>query len=135
LLLHIFSCFSHLLYLSIYNIKMCPIKIHVPHLYYFSFLMVILFIYISNGIPLSGFHSANPLSHPFPPASKRVRLHPPIHSCLTTLASPYTGVLSLHRIKGLTSHLFHRRQSSAMYAAGAMGPSMLVDLVHFWLVV
>jgi hypothetical protein len=40
------------------------------------FLLVILFIYISNVFPLPGFSSANPLSHPPPPASMRVLPHP-----------------------------------------------------------
>jgi hypothetical protein len=32
---------------------------------------------------------------PSPPASMRVLLHPPIHSCLTALAFPYAGASSL----------------------------------------
>ena len=44
-------------------------------------------------------------SHPLSPfASMRVLPHQPTHSCLTTLASPYTEVSSLHRTKGLPSY-------------------------------
>ena len=39
-----------------------------------------------------------------PPASMRVLPHPPTHFCLPILAFPYTGALSLHRTKGLSSH-------------------------------
>jgi hypothetical protein len=42
------------------------------------------------------------------------------HSCLPTLAFPYTGALSLRRTKGL-SHWCPRRPFSVTYA---MGPSM-----------
>ena len=38
------------------------------------------------------------------PASMRVFLHPPTHSCLPTLKFPYTGASSLPRTKGLSSH-------------------------------
>jgi hypothetical protein len=46
---------------------------YLPHIsllkyiiFLFSFLLVILFIYISNLVPLPGFPSANPSSHPSP---------------------------------------------------------------------
>jgi hypothetical protein len=45
-----------------------------------------------------------PYPIPFPTASVRVHTHIPTHSCLTALAFPYTGALSLHRTKGLPSH-------------------------------
>ena len=45
-----------------------------------------------------------PYSVPPSPASMRVLPHLPTHSHLTTLALPYTGVSSLHRTKGLSSH-------------------------------
>jgi hypothetical protein len=38
------------------------------------------------------------------PASMRVFPNPPTHSCLPALASPYTGISSIHRTKGLFSH-------------------------------
>jgi hypothetical protein len=63
------------------------------HLFLFFVLLIILFIYISNDIPLPGYLST---THPFHsprsplPASKRVLLYPFTHSCLTPLASPYT---------------------------------------------
>ena len=71
-------------------------------------------------------------SYPFPPpASMKACPHPLTHSCLPTLAFPYTGASSLHRTKGLFSHWFPTRPSSAPYTAGAMGPSMCTP----WLVV
>ena len=36
--------------------------------------------------------------------SKMVLLHPHIHSCLTLLASPFSGASRLHRTKFLPSH-------------------------------
>ena len=41
---------------------------------------------------------------PLPFASMRVFPHPPIHSCPTTPASPYTGASNLQRTRGLPSH-------------------------------
>ena len=64
-----------------------------------------------------------PYTIPPPPASIRV-LPQPTHSCLPALAFPYTGALSLHRTKGLSSHWYWKRPSSATYADGAMGHSM-----------
>ena len=56
--------------------------------------------------PLSCFCPATPLAHPPPLASMRVLPHSPIHhSCLTTLEFPYIGASSLHKTKGLPSHL------------------------------
>lgn len=57
-----------------------------------TFLLVILFIYISNYIPLPGYPSANSPSH-LPSlcllfASIRILLYPLTHSHLTTLTSP-----------------------------------------------
>jgi hypothetical protein len=63
-----------------------------PH---FIFLLVIVYIYIPNDVPLPGFPWTNPLSllpHLYEGA-------PPSH--LTALASPYTGALSCHRTKDL----------------------------------
>ena len=63
-----------------------------------EFLLGIFFIYILNVIPFPG--SCPPLKNPCPvptsPASLRVFPHPPTHSCLLTLAFPYT---SLHRTR------------------------------------
>jgi hypothetical protein len=50
--------------------------------------------------------------------------HPPIYSHVPTLAFPYTGALSYHRTKGLSSHWCPTRLSSATYAARAMCSSM-----------
>jgi hypothetical protein len=70
----------------------------------FFFKLDILFIYISNVIPLFSFPSTNLLSHLTSPASMRVLPYPPTHSHFTTLTFPYTGPSSLHRTKGLSSH-------------------------------
>jgi hypothetical protein len=42
---------------------------------------------------------------PLPFASMRVLLHPLIHTCLSALEFPYAEASSLHRTKGLPSHL------------------------------
>jgi hypothetical protein len=90
-----------------------------------TFLLVILFIYIWNVIPPSWFPLHNPpKSFPLPTASMIVLPNPPTHSCLTTLAFPYAVAFSLHRTKCFPSGWCQKRQSSAIYAAGAMGPSM-----------
>jgi hypothetical protein len=64
----------------------------------------------------------SPLKTPYPftpcPA------HQPTHFLFPALAFPYTGVSSLHRTEGLTSHWCLTRPSSATYAAGAMVCSM-----------
>jgi hypothetical protein len=59
----------------------------------------------------------------------RMLLHPTTHSYLTLLASPYSGASSLLRTKGLPSHWFQIKLSSAMYAAEAMVSLMLYFLV------
>jgi hypothetical protein len=51
-----------------------------------------------------------PIPYPLPPASMRLFPHPPTHSHLSTLASPYTGASSLHRTKDLPSHCGFSRQ-------------------------
>ena len=53
------------------------------------------------------------------------RCSPTHHSCLTALAFPYAGASSLHQTKGLASHWCQIRPSSATYAAGATGLSMV----------
>jgi hypothetical protein len=53
---------------------------------FFTFLkLIILFVYISNDLPLPGYPSTNPPSL-LPFASMRVLLHTLTLSCLTTLA-------------------------------------------------
>ena len=54
--------------------------------------------------PFPGSLLETPYSIPPPSASMRVLPHPPTHSCLPTLAFPYTGASSLHRTKDLPSH-------------------------------
>jgi hypothetical protein len=98
---------------------------------YFLFLLVILFICISNVIPPSQFILHNPSIPYSSPCFYEGALHPPTHSCLTALAFPYAGASSLHRTKGLPSHLCHRRQSSTTYADGFRNPSMCI-LWEFW---
>jgi len=65
--------------------------------------LVILIIYISNGILLSSCPSTNPLSPPLP-VSEGAPLPTHPNSCLSTLAFPYAGSSSLPRTKGLPSH-------------------------------
>jgi hypothetical protein len=71
-----------------------------------------------------------PYAIPPPSVFMRELPHPPIHSCLLTLAFHYTGASSLHRIKSLSSHSCPTRPSSATYEAGTMGPS----ISNLWLV-
>ena len=54
---------------------------------------------------------------------------PPTYFCFPTLAFPYTGALSLHWTKGLSSHWCPTRPSSATYTAGAMSPFHVYSLV------
>jgi hypothetical protein len=70
---------------------------------YFSFLLVISFIYISNVIPLPRFPSTNPISPTPYPDSMRVLPHPPTHFCLSALAFPYPGSFSFHMTKWFPS--------------------------------
>jgi hypothetical protein len=74
----------------------------VPCLAIFSiFLFVILFIYISNvdppPFPVSPLQA--PITSPLPFTSKKMLPHTPTHSCLTPLASPYSGASSLQKTK------------------------------------
>jgi hypothetical protein len=55
-----------------------------------------------------------------------VLLQPLTHSCLTTLACPYSGASNLHSPKGLLSHWCQIGPSSATYISGAMGPSISI---------
>lgn len=66
--------------------------------------------------------------------SQGLWLHPfpaPTRSCFPVLAFLYTGALSLHRTKGLSSHWCSISPSSAKHAAEALSPS----LCTLWLVV
>jgi hypothetical protein len=77
-------------------------------LYFFflkTFLLVIVFIYISYIITLPGFLSITPPPfHSLSLPPQRVLPHPPTHSCLTSLAFLYPGASSLPRTKGLSFH-------------------------------
>ena len=103
-------------------------KIFILQKLVISFLLVILFIYISNVIPFLSIHSTSPHLLLPPPAFMRVLPHPPTYSCLSDLTFPYPESSSLQRTKGLPSQSCHIRQSSATYPAGAMGtPCRLFD--------
>jgi hypothetical protein len=64
------------------------------------------FIYISNVKLIDSLFAPweAPYPIPSPPASMRVVPNPPTHFLLPILEFPYTGVTSLHRTKGLSSH-------------------------------
>jgi hypothetical protein len=99
-----------------------------PHcllLFFFDFLLHIVFIYISNVTPFSGFPSENPLSQPFPPA------HQPTHACFLVLAFPYTETLSLLRTKGLSSHWWLTRPSVGQWAVRSQ-PCLSKGLESWW---
>jgi hypothetical protein len=84
----------------------------------FYFLLDIFFIYILNVIPFPGFPSQKNLS--LPPTYQLT------HSQFLVLAFPYIGSSSLHRNKGLSSHWWSTRPSSATFAARDMG------ILTFW---
>ena len=94
-----------------------------------SFLLIILFIYISNDIP--GYSSMNlpipSLLSPLPFVSMRVLIHPFTHSCLTPLSSPYAGISNLNKTKGLPCHCCQARPSSATYVSGIMDLSLYTE--------
>ena len=71
---------------------------------HFSFSLDIFFIYISNVILFPSFPFLKPYPIPSPPAFLRVFPLLLTHSHIPALALPYTGVLSLHRTKCLSSH-------------------------------
>ena len=69
-------------------------------------LLIIPFNYISNYSPLHSYPSTIPF-HPHSPflfVSMRELFHPLTNSCLSALASHYSGASSLHRTKGLPSN-------------------------------
>jgi hypothetical protein len=86
--------------------------------FYFSLLLDIFFIYISNVNPFPGLPSENP--YPIHSTSA----HQPTHFCFSVLVFPYTGTSNALKPKGLSSHWCPTSPSSATYAAGAMGSSM-----------
>lgn len=85
----------------------------------FLFLLIILFIYISDAILLSP-PQAPITSSPYTD-SMMMLPHLPTHSLLSALAVPYPGLTSLQWTKGLPSQWCHISQSYATYPADAMG--------------
>ena len=76
---------------------------YVLFLFIFNFLLVILFIYISNVILLPVSPKRSPTPPPFPDFT-RVLPHSTAHSLPTALSFPCAGVSSLHRTKGFPFH-------------------------------
>jgi len=72
--------------------------------------------------PFSIFPPQAPIRSSLSPASMRVPLHPPTHTCLSGLVSPYPGSFSFHTTKRLPSQWCQIRPSSATYPAGAWVP-------------
>ena len=115
--------------------SMCPIfnvqtlfKGQWPLKILLLFLLAIFCIYISNVSPFLVSYPETPYPNLPPPASEGAPS--PTHQFpLPALTFPYTGAPSSHRIKGLSSHWCLTRPSSATYAAGAMGPSLVGGLV------
>jgi hypothetical protein len=83
----------------------------------FSLLLDIFFIYISNAIPKALYILAPPCS--------------PTHPLPLPVAFPCTGAYYLHKTKGLSSHWWLNRPSSATYATRgtALGWYWLVHIV------
>ena len=79
-----------------------------------------------------------PQTHYHLPCHSSTRVLPHLHtqSCLSILAFPYPGALSLHRSKGLPSHWCPKRQSFATHAAGVIGTPYVLFGLWFspWLV-
>lgn len=65
--------------------------------------VVILFVYISNVIPIIGLSTLNPHTLPILFVSKRALLHLPTHFHFTPLASPFSGTSSFYRASCLPS--------------------------------
>ena len=80
--------------------------------------------------PFLAYPLESPYIVPHPTAFMKVYPYPPTYSCLPSLTFPYTGALSFHRTKGLSSHQCPTKPSSATYVAGAMGPSMCT--LYWW---
>jgi hypothetical protein len=82
--------------------------------YSFMFQMLSPFLVSHLGIPYP--------FHP-PPASMSVLLQEPTQSYLPTMAFPYTGAWSLPRTKGLSSHWYLTRASSATVRSSGETPT------------
>jgi hypothetical protein len=101
-------------------------------IWHLFFWLAILFVYTSNVVPHP--HPCFPVSSLQAPMPSPLPLpqwgcsstHPPPPHCL---ASPYAGILSLHRTMGLPSYWCQIRQSSAISAAGNMGSLYVYSLV------
>ena len=92
---------------------------------YFYFLLIILFIYISNDSPFQLTLPQTPPTSaisPLPFASMTVL--PSTFSLPTAPASPYARALNLHRTKGFPSHWCQTRPSSVTNISGVMDPSL-----------
>jgi len=111
-----------------FSVRVCLIR-STTWVQFLFFKLVILLIYTSNVILFQFPLYTHPILSPLTPASMKVLPQPPTHSCFTASAFSYTGASSLHRTKGLPSHWWQIRSSSASYSSGAMGPSMLLALV------
>ena len=89
---------------------------HLGHFLFFCFFLFLFVYLMNNGGYFIGyftylhFKCYPPSQFPFckppvytllSPAFMRVLPYPPTHSCLTALVFTYTGVLNLHRTKGL----------------------------------
>ena len=90
------------------------------------YFIAILFIYISNVVSFLFSPAQILYPIPLPFTSMKVIPYSPTHSHLTTLATPYAEVSSLHRTKGLPSQWYQINKSSATYISGAMVPSMCI---------
>lgn len=71
---------------------------------------------ISNVAPFPVFSTENPYPIFPAPASVREFYLPPTHFCFFVLEFAFTGVSNLLRTKGLSSHLWPKRPTSATYA-------------------
>lgn len=67
--------------------------------------LVILFVYISNVIPIIDLSTLNPHTFPILFVSKRALLHLPTHFHFTPLASPFSGTSSFYRANCQMSQL------------------------------
>ena len=68
--------------------------------FFFSFLLLDISLFTFQMLSPFPVSPPEPLySIPLPPASMRVLPYPPSHSCLCTLAFPYTGALSFDRTR------------------------------------
>ena len=109
----LYSIYLFIIYLSIYLF-----------IYNFSFQIFSLLTFQM----LSPFLVSSPeISLALPPTFPHQHCYPHF----LVLAFLYHGTSRLHRTKGLSSHWCPTRPPSAIYAAGAMGPSMC----NLWLVV